>query len=369
MAFDFKSLITSSTASTFALSTNDSIDFSVTTIDQEVLHNAINDAVQPSVDDIAEEFGGIHLPGNIGDIFGDGRSDLGTPGPSGMTGIGNFSDSLGAIPAHDAMNSLQDLMGWAEGMMDPNRVDTGAGGSDPFHQPQHQGGIPDNVHVSGGGGEGYTVDSKTGVVTLGAVETASVHRWGTDKVERHGAGDSYKVDQYTMSVDTMTRYADGSYQITHSSRDTAGNVTHTGTIYDKTGKVVETKTTETAHKFPPLPVSFDPEGGNGGIDGGSDPTFSGNTNGPSDNFHGTLGQVYLHIGIGTSGGEGEANSSFADLMAALGGVMPSESGVGEGGQGEGADGNIEAAPILPPYYVEHQVNLIGAIIDPIPYVI
>jgi hypothetical protein len=365
MNFNFKpqTIITTAAANpaaTFTLSQNDSLDLSQLVpssgVDQGALQEAIDDAVLSTLGDIAEGFGvdvgnASPLGGMMDDVNGSfGNTD--GAGPSGLGGMGEIGRSVGGIPIAGGINSAGDLAAWANDMMNPDRVDTGAGSGDPFQQPHQNGGTPDNLNVNSGSGLGMTLIS---VVEAAIVAAATI------KGHHHDNGlHPYPSDKAGSPIQ----------QSTHGTQPHHDNGLHPYP-FDNAGNPITQSAKDVHHLLKgglhPYPDKSEGEGG--GADGGNAPILTQSTDVGGGDYGGDLGQVYLNIGIGTSGGEGQGNSTFEDLVQALGGVVPSSPGAGEGGQGEGIDGSSGFSPVLPPYFVEHHAVLHGAVIDPIPYII
>jgi hypothetical protein len=312
-------------------------------VNQEELQNEINSAEYVSVQDIVDGGGGGDLNngplGDFGQNGGMGEFDLG--------GAGDVAGSIGGIPMPSGIDSAADLAAWADANMDPNRVDTGAGGGDPLRQSQGSRDMPGNITVDGGDGEGFIpgglgLDVGLKSIVAKATEPSHLHR------DSHPLADNpYVVGKPSMGT---------------TSPNVHSKPTNLNELIDDMPRI--------KYKLQPNPYKSEGEGnGGGGIDGGTMPIFSDEFGGSSGDFQGDLGEIYLNFGIGTSGGEGQANSSLEDFLDAIGGVTPSGAPASEGGQGEGADGNTDGGPVLPPYYIEHQSNLVGAMVDPIPYFI
>jgi hypothetical protein len=378
MAFYFNSRVatsgaTTQAASTFILNTNDSIEFSVAAVDQETLQTEINDAVMTSVQDIVDDLGGGVLnEGPLGGILKDVNGEFGQYGDLGsldLGGAGGIAESIGGIAMPDRIDSAADLLGWAEGMMDPNRVDMGSTNGDPLRQSGGSRDMPGNINVNGGGGEGKDV-AKTTVKDNGhgsntiKVGKGEVAQWSSTDDEGNG------VRGTASAGSTVTGLKDTVVYVTKSGADGKPHLISMIDIDEKGNAQVLDNMGHLLKNVPVMPYTefLDPEGeGNGGIDGGNTPMITGD--GGTGDYQGDLGEIYLNLGIGTSGGDGQVNSSLEDFMDAIGGVTPSGAPANEGGQGEGADGNTDGGPVLPPYYVEHHAVLHGAVIDPIPYII
>jgi hypothetical protein len=369
MAFYFNSLIASSTAttqaaSTFILNTDDRIDLSLAVVDQEALQSEINDAVSYSVQDIVDDVG------PLGGILEDVNGEFGQYGDLGnldLGGAGGIAESIGGIAMPDRIDSAADLLGWAEGMMDPNRVDTGSTNGDPLRQSGGSRDMPGNVNVNGGGGEGLEAENHGGLfaVKMGAGEEMQwKDKSGFGGIVTEG---SVLILKPGMTLSYTKTDEDGNIEKKDTLTVKANGGVHVVKVDPTTGTVIKTTDVPPPKAGGQHKSEGEGEGG-GGIDGGNTPIVSGGGDGAGD-FQGDLGEIYINIGIGTSGGDGQVNSSLEDFLDAIGGVTPSGAPANEGGQGEGADGNTDGGPVLPPFYIEHHANLIGAMIDPIPYII
>lgn len=358
MAFNFSAIIntaaTNTAANTYAINTNDSMDFSAVAVDQGAMNDAINDAVQNTLDNLG--FGNVSGQvegGMMDDVFGEF-------GPSGQGpgNLGGLVGNIGGTLMPEQIDSIQDLMGWAEN-------GAGGGGGDPFGQPTANGALGGNINVEGGGGEGYKFYSDSKTFALEKNETAYVHHVGQSGNDFYAGGSSFTGGKSVDDIDIIQMNKDGSLKQSHFHRDADGTKTLTETTYDKTGK--ETSKVITIHKHGSAATgSMDPEGNGDGMDGGPQlPQFS-DTGG--FDFIDDLGQINININIGSGGGEGTPNSSAEDIAQAFGGYVSPFAPTGDNGEGFGADGNSQSVVIVaPPDYVDQQVILIGAIIDPIPF--
>jgi hypothetical protein len=320
-----------------------------TLIDQNELYEAVNDAAQTSLGDVAGGLGmgGLdNLPGSLGGILQD------VNGPFG----GSNGDVLGGAGHVPGGTSIEDLM---------NGGGSGYSG-DPFGTPTGNGALGGNINTGGGHGSGltgtYTVKPGEDASARYADGSTSGHKKEGEVLILDGATNilvyKYNADGTTEFVETTIK-PNGAIEQWYQRESTSGyyviESSHTITI----PTVTITSKTGGKHKS-----EGEGEGG-GGIDGGMEaPDFDfGSGYQPIND----LGLINVDINVGSSGGEGTPNSSVDDFAQAVAAYVPHDGINSAGGQGTGADGNTQDATIIvPPYDFEDNSYLHGAVIDPIP---